>query len=342
MTRSIRLALLAVASLFVLALAGNAFAAYGTPTLRVTQAGEKTTISVTQSGTDDPTAAVSIIFPLGTTLTTSQAPATVLGPVKALALALQLGGASLPLEGQLIVAAPGQVPAIQQTACIQSATPTATWIMRLTAAGQTLDVPMYVLPTTGFEAAVGPAKIQVCLHAPDLDASDPRVARFGAKLVTAELSISGVFNPLAGSWLAVWTPYVPLQGVPNQGGSVASGAGLAPGSLTITATKSGPVKTRLSGTIAQGGTGFGNARIEIWAGARRTALKKVATTSTRADGGYTFTYGRKAVFFRTRSVVAGRPSAPVCALFTGKLPVPCVNPTVNGFLAVSPVVRRPT
>ena len=52
----------------------------------------------------------------GTQLTTSQAPGTVLGPVKAIVKALDLAGADLPLEGQLLVAAPGQIPAAQQAA----------------------------------------------------------------------------------------------------------------------------------------------------------------------------------------------------------------------------------
>ena len=38
-----------------------------------------------------------------------------LGPVNAIVKALDLAGADLPLEGQLVVAAPGQVPAATQT-----------------------------------------------------------------------------------------------------------------------------------------------------------------------------------------------------------------------------------
>ena len=46
MTRSIRLAVLALVAAAVLALAGIAYAAYTTPSLKVTQVGSTTTISV--------------------------------------------------------------------------------------------------------------------------------------------------------------------------------------------------------------------------------------------------------------------------------------------------------
>lgn len=341
MTRSIRLAVLALTALGVLALAGNAFAAYTTPKLTVTQVGQKTTISVTQAQTDDATAAASIYAPAGTTTTLTQAPGTTLGTVTAQVTALALGGALLPLAGEIKVAPPGAVAAASQQACIQAATPAATWLMVLQAAGQTLNVPMYVVATTGTETALGPAKIVVCLPPPDVPV-DKGGATFGAKLFNASFSVSGVFNPLAaGAWVAIWTPYTALVGQVNAAASVASPAAIAPGALSARATKSGLVRTKLTGSVTQGGQGFGGARIEIWAGLKRGTLRKVATTTTKANGSYTFTYGRRALFFRTRTVVAGgRPAQPVCALFTGRLPVPCVNPTVNGFIAQSAIVRR--
>ena len=67
MTRSIRLAVLALVAVAVLALAGIAYAAYTTPSLKVTQVGSTTTISVTQDQNDDATARASIYAPVGTT-----------------------------------------------------------------------------------------------------------------------------------------------------------------------------------------------------------------------------------------------------------------------------------
>jgi len=341
MTRSIRLAVLALASLGVLALTGSAFAAYTTPTLKITQVGQQTTISVTQAQTDDATARASIFAPAGTTTTLGQAPGATLGTVTAQVTALALGGALLPLTGEIKVAPPGAVAAASQQACLGAEAPAATWLMVLQAAGQTLNVPMYVVTTTGTETALGPAKIAVCLPPPDVPVEQGG-ATFGAKLFNASFSVSGVFNPLpAGAWVAIWTPYTALVGQVNAAASVASPAAIAPGALTAKAAKSGLVKTKVSGKVTQGGQGFGGATIQIWAGLTKSKLKKVATTSTKANGSYTFTYGKRAVFFRARTVVAGgRAAPPVCALFTGRLPVPCVNPTVSGFVAQSAIVRR--
>ena len=121
-------------------------AAYTSAKLEVTQTATGVVIKASLDPNDDPTARVAISAPAGTGLTTTQAPGTVLGPVRAIVKALDLAGADLPLEGQLVVAAPGQVPAAAQTACIGSTTPTATWLMVLTAAGQTLTVPTYLVP----------------------------------------------------------------------------------------------------------------------------------------------------------------------------------------------------
>ncbi len=88
-----------------------AMAAYTSPKLEVTQTATGVVVKASLDPNDDPTARVAIIAPAGTQLTTTQAPGTVLGPVQAIVKALDLAGADLPLEGQLVVAAPGQVPA---------------------------------------------------------------------------------------------------------------------------------------------------------------------------------------------------------------------------------------
>jgi hypothetical protein len=340
MKRSIRLAVLALVALAVLALAGIAYAAYTTPTLKVTQAGQKTVISVTQSQSDDATARASIYAPAGTVSTLTQAPGTTLGTVTAQVVALALGGALLPLTGEIKVAPPGAVPAASQAACIQTATPAATWLMVLQAAGQTLNVPMYVLTTAGAEAAFGPAKIVVCLPPPDVPVASGG-ATFGAKLFQATFSVSGVFSPVAaGAWIAIWTPYTALTGQVNAAGSVASPSGLAPGSLSVKLAKVGLRNTKVTGKIAQGGAAVGGARVEVWAGLTRVGLKKVATVKTKADGSYAFTYGKVAKFFRTRTVVGATPTPALCAKLAASLPVPCVNGNLSPFTAQSPIAKR--
>ena len=87
-------------------------AAYTSAKLEVTQTATGVVVKASLDPNDDPTAQCrGSIAPAGTQLTTSQAPGTVLGPVRAIVKALDLAGADLPLEGQLVVAAPGQIPA---------------------------------------------------------------------------------------------------------------------------------------------------------------------------------------------------------------------------------------
>ncbi len=198
MKRRIWTVAVALASVTALIAVPSAFAAYTTAKLEVRQTGTTALIKATLDPNDDPTASVRIFVPTGTTLTTTQAPGTSLGPVRAIVKALDLAGADLPLEGNLVVAAAGQIAPTTQAACLGSVTPIASWVMVLSAAGQTLPVPAYLVATTGTQAALGPAYIQVCLPPPDIPAGTPGRATFGAKLYSAELTINGVFSQSAG------------------------------------------------------------------------------------------------------------------------------------------------
>ena len=316
-----------------------ALAAYSSPKLQITQAGSNSTIKVLLSPDDDPTASVRIYAPSGTQLTTSQAPGTVLGPVKALVKALDLAGADLPLEGQLVVTAPGQIPAAVVAQCTGGATPLAIWAMVLTAAGQTLTVPTYLVPTAAAQTALGPAYIQICLPPPDLPPGTPGRATFGAKVYSAELAVNGVFSAVAGAWVSFWTPYTPLVGQVNVAGTVAAPAALASGAVSLAAKTSGNGAT-LSGRVTQGGQPRGGATVTIFGAAKKTGLKRLGKAKVSAAG--TFAFKAKAgTFFRANAVAALGSAAPLCAQLTPLLaPIPCVNPTVNGFTVQSKVVKK--
>src|SRR5262249_27239191 len=175
----------------------------------------------------------------GTTLTTNQSPGTPIGTVKAQVQALALGGALLPLAGPILVAPPGAIPAAAQQACIQEAAPMATWLLPLSAAGPVTTLPAFTLPTAGAETALGPAKIRFCLAPPDIPA-DKGGATFGAKFLSAALSVNGVFSPVAqGAWIAFWTPWQAGNGQVNQAGTVASPAAVAAGARPVKTAKNG-------------------------------------------------------------------------------------------------------
>jgi hypothetical protein len=339
MKRRITSIALALASVAALIAVPAAMAAYTSAKLEVTQTATGVVVRATLSGDDDPTARVGIVTPAGTQLTTTQAPGTVLGPVRAVVKALDLAGADLPLEGQLVVAAPGQVPAATQTACLGASAPIATWVMILTAAGQTLTVPTYLV-STGPGSPVGPAFIGICLPPPDVPVGTPGRATFGAKVYQAELTINGVFSRVAaGAWFASWVPYNPGVGTPNPAGVVVSPAQIAPGAVSLTARRAGN-GARLAGAVTQAGQARGGATVAIFGGPRAGSLRRLGRVRVAANGRFTFR-ARTGTFFRADAVAAGGAAPPICTQLQPVLGgAPCVNPTVNGFTARSRVIRK--
>jgi hypothetical protein len=339
MTRSIRLAVLGLAGIGVLALASLATAAYTTPTLKVSYAGSTTVITASAAQGDDATAVATIYVPPGTTITANQAAGTPIGSVKAQVSALALGGALLPLEGPIVVAPPGAIPAASQSGCIQEATPTASWLLQLTAAGQTINLPAYVLPTVGAESALGPAKIRFCLAPPDIPV-DKGGATFGAKFLSAALTLNGVFSPVTqGAWIAFWTPWQAGNAQVNQPGIIASPAAVAAGAVTVKAKKQGPGAI-VSGKVTQGGLARPGATIAIWGAKGKAALKRLGTVRSSTPGTFSFR-ARTGDVFQARVVAGSIAAPPLCQAISTQLQgTPCVNPTANGFTAKSASVKK--
>jgi hypothetical protein len=332
-------AVVGLAAVAALVAVPAAMAAYTSPKLEITQTGTGVVVRASLSPDDDPTARVAINAPPGTQLTTTQAPGTVLGPVRAIVKALDLAGADLPLEGQLVVAAPGQVPAATQTACIGSSTPLATWVMVLSAAGQTLTVPTYLLAQPN--AALGPAFIVICLPPPDVPVGTPGRATFGAKVYSAQLTITGVFGRVAsGAWISSWVPYTPGAGTPSVAGAVVAPAAIAPGAVSLTARRAGRLGATVAGAVTQGGQPRAGATVAIFGGPRASSLRRLGRVRTAANGRFTFR-ARTGTFFRADATAAGGASPQLCTQLQAVIgATPCVNPTVNGFTARSRAVRK--
>ena len=341
MKRRIWTVVVGLSALAALVAVPAAMAAYTSPKLEVTQTGTGVVVKASLDPNDDPTARVAINAPVGTQLTTNQAAGTVLGPVRSIVKALDLAGADLPIEGQVVVAAPGQVAAAIQAACIGSATPMATWVLALSAAGQALNVPAFLIATSGAQAALSPAYLQICLGPPDVPIGTPGRANFGAKLYSAELAINGVFGAVpAGAWVAFWTPFNPGVGTVNMAATVASPAAIAPGAVSLTAKRTGAAGATLSGAVTQSAQPRGGATVTIFGGVKATGLKRIGRAKVAANGRFTFK-ARTGTFFRANAVAAPGASTPVCSQLTAALaPIPCVNPTINGFTAQSKVVRK--
>jgi hypothetical protein len=327
-----------LASIAALIVVPSALAAYTSTKLEIQQVGTTLAAKITADPADDPTASTRVFAPTGTQLTTTQAPGTVLGPVTANARALGLGGADVPLAGQIIVAAPGQVPPSQSAPCLQGATPLATWIMALQAAGQTANIPLYLVATSGATTALGPAYVQVCLPPPDIPESQGG-APLGLKLYSATLTIKGVFSPVPiGAWISFWTPYTPGTGKPNVAGTIAAPAAVAPGAVTAAAKKRG-LGAIIAGRVTQAGQGRGGATVTIRGGIKPSALKKLGTVQVKANGSYSFR-AKRGIFFKVSAVAKSADAPPLCTALSALLPYPCVNPTTSGFTVQSKTVKK--
>ena len=224
MKKSIRTALFMCAVLSTLAFANAAFASYSPRlvvaglTPQAAGGGGPVRIGAVVSNADDPTAKVQIYIPTGYQIGTP-AVGTKLGDVTATASAVDLGGAILPLTGELQSVAANPAGAAQ---CGVAAAQY--WNLHLTAAGQILDVPMYVVTASAGEQTAGyQAKLVVCLPPPDIPPGTPGRAQFGAKLLTASFGVSAITEPTATGdfrWTSLFTPYTPTKGTPNAAGTV--------------------------------------------------------------------------------------------------------------------------
>jgi len=236
MRTSIRIVLLGLVSGLALSTAGTGLAAYTSPQLRVTDDRTAVTIRYTVAAADDPTAKLHFFAPTGYTASLTQPAGTALGTVTAQGTATDLGGALLPLAGTVqaraangtFTSAPGSTPAplaAAATQCTGTAAHTAFWVLILQAAGQTLELPVFVdAPAAGPNAsAFASVSIQACLPPPDVPAGTPGRATFGFKLTQVDFKVNNVFTS-AGTGLPRWrvlaTPYTPNTGRPNPAGSV--------------------------------------------------------------------------------------------------------------------------
>ena len=366
MKKAIRFATLAGALFASLAFAGSALASFS-PKLVVSSSTPQATgsgptrIGVVISNADDPTAKVSIYVPSGYQIG-SPAAGTKLGDVTATASAADLGGAVLPLTGELDAIAPTAATNAAATQC--GVSPSQTWDLHLTAAGQTLDIPLFVVAGAAPEAASGyQTKLVVCLPPPDVPVGTPGRATFGAKLLSASFVSSAVTQPVASGdyrWTSLWTPYNPGKGTPNAAGSVeVQSLRHIPTQVKLTVTKKKVTKlvkrkvngkirkvkvvstiVRFSSTVSENGGAAASAVVTTTAGGKRVG---------GASGSFVLKSGKSAVVKATAvvdsdsgSVPTGQTANAAADLFfhdlaqSGCVPtaifggLPCIDATVGG------------
>jgi len=162
----------------------------------------------------------------------------------------------------------------------------------------------------------------------------------GAQLVNAEFTAQGVFSPVAlGAFVAFFTPWTVGTGAPNVAGTIASPAAIAPGAVTAAAKKLG-LGALVTGRVTQAGQARGGATVSILGGAKATGLKRLGRVKVNANGAYTFRT-KSGTFFKATAVATSASAGPLCTQLGPALaPIPCVNPTVNGFTVSSKVAKK--
>ena len=353
MRNGIRAALVAAAAAGTLAFAGSAFAS-NTATVAVWHspmsigASSSTTIHIAVPKSTDPIARVAIYAPSGYGATLNAAPGASIGEVSATAFSYDTG-LTLPLSGTVVA----DNPANHITDACSPGTHAAIWILNLSVSGQTLQVPQYVDPTTGAEAALGAYKIVTCLPPPDVPAGTPGRAAFGAQLLDAQFTVNNIFStPSAGGllrWESLFTPYSPGKGTPNAVGTFETRSFVPlPVTLNLTATYTKKTKTyTLKGKVSEGGLPVSGSSVILLSGATATSLGSAKTVTTKADGTFTASgklAGKKPKprYFKANTRVQERdytaqgcqsPLAPTIA------PAGCVSATLPPWQATSAVVR---
>ncbi len=374
MVKKIRLGLVACAGLLGLVIATPALAAQSSK-LGVSQTPSSgVVIHYSQAPADPAPAKISIYAdpffnPPAGQVVLNQASGTKIGTVSAQAKAGSLGGATLPLAGNIVAHAAADTylsngtPVPFTTAsqvCTGTTFHTAYWSLDLTAAGQTLQVPVFVdaITPTGFlstglpsgppEANYtngwGSAEIKVCLPSPYVP--PPSGAAFGASLFDANLAIKGVFFTSTGErkWRQIVVPY-------SAGTANADPSGIVEtiGLMRKLGVASGRYKRHgntvsVAGTVTEAGVAVEGATVTITGGT------KTVKATTNDTGDYTATVNVKPaskVNLHGMAVVAERDlggpcvegAAAAAAFFASQGASNCTDSSVGGWTFAFKVKR---
>ena len=361
MRKLTRLAIIGGASALALALSAPALAAF-TPRLDVSVpnglgASGKVTIHTAVGPTDDTTARLVIYSPIRFTAAGGTV-GSVIGTADARVRAGDLGGAIVPVPGEIEVRAPTGPPCVSGVGvplaalamqCTGTTTHTAYWVFKLTAAGNALELAAFFDLTAGAEQALGTSKITFCLPPDDVPAGTPGRSPLGIKLVDAVLALDpGIFtNPSTAGpylWTSIWTPYNPGIGTANVAGTVSAvSATPLPVALTLKGTYSKARKSAaLAGRISVAGVSDPGVKLPLFAGAKRTGLKRSGSTNaTKATGAFTAIKRMvRTTFYQVRFAIPAVVQPQLCAALPPPPALPrCVTATVGGFTVISNIVR---
>ena len=293
---TLRLSVLLACGLIAAALASGASAktqlfVSGPPE---TAASGTTVLEVKGAPQDAAWAQVTTFVPSGYTINLGQPNGTRIGSASAQVHLLE-SGSTAAATGVVLVADTTDAT-VQQTArqCTGASAHAAVWLVRLTVSTQTLDVHVYVDPTTGTDVRVGSAKLVFCLPQPYAKAL-PAYAPLGTKIDDLKTTLSaGVFTtPLFAAsnvWRTVVTPWA-AGGAARDLAATVETQGLVgvPSSLSLqaklTTTRRGLRVTNsvlLSGTLLETLRGVAGATISVFATDRSAGTVRTSAAGTFA------------------------------------------------------------
>ena len=355
-----RLAIIGGSAALAMALSGPALAAY-TPKLDVSVpnglgAAGKTSIHLSIAPTDDGTARLVAYSPIRFTANAGT-PGTTIGAVNAKVRAGDLGGAIVPVPGTIEVrdasgtALIGGVPvplATLAVGCTGTATHTAFWVLKLNAAGSSLELASFFDQTTGGEAALGSSKLTFCLPPDDIPPGTPGRSPLGIKLVDALLLFnSGTYTnaSTAGQyiWASIWTPYNPGAGTPNAAGTVTA-VSVTPLPIALTLKGAFTKKTKsaaLAGKISIAGQFQAGVKLPLFSGPKKTGLKQTGSTgATTATGVFAAVKKMvKTTYYQVRFAIPAVDQPSICAALPAVGLPKCVSASVGGFAVLSNIVK---
>lgn len=333
--------------------ASGAVGAAATPQLLVTGATEigasaATLVEVKEDKSDAAPLRISIYVPAGYVANLGQTAGTQIGTVTTSLQVLALSPDAIEVAGTVLTDTPSKYVG---NACAPGAH-AAVWLLHLVVQGTSFDVPAYVDPATGAEAAFSSAKLVLCFANPYEQAAPATRAPFGVKLVAAKVKLSaGVLtNPIvAGSyvWRTVITPWTANGATENTAGTTeAQSIVTVPSSLSLKA-KVRTIRHRrtvtnsvlLSGKVLENLKGIAGAKVTFYANG-----KTAGSAPTGPSGAFSRTTAlSRRTTIRATATVPARATACVNALPATLAPAGCVGATIAAYkLGSEAVTATPT
>jgi hypothetical protein len=318
------------------------------PQIFVSGQGKALKIRYISSGAEDPTADVKIAVPKGYTL---RAAAGRIGTAKVSFLASDLKRVVKPSAP--IIASGGSSFPTEATACTGAANHTVVWLLDFTVSGTPIRVLVFGdTISTGPVASFASGSLEFCVTAPDTPRGSAGRAPLGAKLLSIELSTTGITAPSQGGiyrWRATATPYEAGTGIPKANRTVEIQSLLVtPISVTLAAKLqrvTGKVALiDFSGKLVANGNGISGIFVELLqSGKKRATLLSGKDGVFKATGKIPGAVG-KTLTFVARSTQPDKDLGSGSCTTTFKPPISpttlaCSDATLPGFTVTSKPVQ---